>query len=80
VRATHPGIDVERAGDRWRVIVPASFHVGHEAHFAQVAGEFLACVENGALPDWEVPGMIAKYHTTTRALAMARGNDRKPTP
>jgi len=25
-----------------------------------------------------VPGMIAKYHTTTRALAMARGVERKP--
>jgi predicted dehydrogenase len=78
VRATYPGIDVERTGDRWRVIAPASYHVGHEAHFAQVAGEFLACVEKGALPDWEVPGMIAKYHTTTRALAIARGDERKP--
>ena len=78
VRATYPGIDVERTGDRWQVIVPASYHVGHEAHFAQVAGEFLGCVEKGTLPDWEVPGMIAKYHTTTRALAMARGDERKP--
>jgi len=25
------------------------------------------------LPDWEVPGMISKYHTTTRALEIARG-------
>ena len=76
VRATYPGIDVERTGDRWQVIVPASYHVGHEAHFAQVAEEFLACVEKGALPDWEVPGVIAKYHTTTRALAIARGAER----
>jgi predicted dehydrogenase len=80
VRATFPGIDVERTGGCWRVIVPASYHVGHEAHFAQVAGEFLACVQKGALPDWEVPGMIAKYHTTTRALAIARGDEGKPTP
>jgi predicted dehydrogenase len=80
VRATYPGIDVERMGDRWQVIVPASYHVGHEAHFGEVAAEFLACVENGALPDWEVPGMITKYHTTTRALAIARGDERKPTP
>jgi len=44
---------------------------GHEAHFAQVAQEFLGCVEKRSLPDWEVPAMIAKYHTTTRALAIA---------
>jgi hypothetical protein len=80
VRAMYPGIDVERTGERWQVIVPASYHVGHEAHFAQVAGEFLACVQKGTLPDWEVPGMIAKYQTTTRALAIARGDERKPTP
>ena len=76
VRKTYPGVDVKRSGEIWQVIVPASYHVGHEAHFAQVAGAFLACVEKGALPDWEVPGMIAKYHTTTRALAMARGETR----
>jgi hypothetical protein len=79
VRATYPGIDVERTGERWQVIVPASYHVGHEAHFGEVARAFLACVEKGALPDWEVPGMIAKYHTTTRALAIARGDERRPT-
>jgi predicted dehydrogenase len=80
VRETHPGVDVKRLGDVWQVVVPASCHVGHEAHFAQVAGEFLACVERGALPDWEVPDMIAKYHTTTRALEMARADEPKPTP
>jgi hypothetical protein len=78
VRATYPGVDVERTGGGWKVIVPASYHVGHEAHFGEVAEAFLACVEKGALPEWEVPGMIAKYHTTTRALAMARGDQRKP--
>ena len=78
VRETYPGVDVDRSGDVWRVVVPAPYHVGHEAHFAQVAGEFLACVEKGALPDWEVPAMIAKYHTTTRALQMARADKPKP--
>lgn len=77
VRATYPGVDVTRTGDAWRVVVPGSYHVGHEAHFAQVAAQFLACVEKGALPDWEVPNMIAKYYTTTRALDMARGESRR---
>jgi predicted dehydrogenase len=79
VREAYPGVDAKRCGDIWQVFVPAACHVGHEAHFAQVAGEFLACVEKGALPDWEVPNMIAKYGTTTRALEMARGGERKPT-
>jgi hypothetical protein len=32
-------------------------------------------VEAGTLPDWEVPNMLAKYRTTTRALAIARGDE-----
>jgi predicted dehydrogenase len=71
VRAAYPGVDVERAGSEWRVLVPQSYHVGHEAHFGQVASAFLRYVREGALPSWEVPNMIAKYHTTTRALALA---------
>ena len=80
VRATYPGVDAKRSGDAWQVIVPASYHVGHEAHFAQVAAGFLACVEVGTLPDWEVPNMLAKYRTTTRALAIARGDQPISTP
>ena len=72
LREPFPGIDAQRSGDAWRVLVPDAYHVGHEAHFAQVAEQFLAYVERGALPDWEVPNMIAKYETTTRALERAR--------
>ena len=28
------------------------------------------------MPAWEVPGMLAKYYTTTKALEMAKKNDR----
>ena len=73
MNVTYPGIDVQRAGNEWRAIVPQSYHVGHEAHFGQVASAFLRYVAEGALPAWEVPNMIAKYHTTTRALAVAHG-------
>jgi predicted dehydrogenase len=72
VSDAYPGVDVQPSGATWRVAIPPSFHVGHEAHFAQVATQFLGYVESGALPEWEVPDMIAKYHTTTRALAIAR--------
>ena len=78
LRATYPGIDAQRAGDVWQVLVPESYHVGHEAHFGQVATQFLGYVEQQALPDWEVPNMIAKYATTTRALEIARAAAASP--
>jgi predicted dehydrogenase len=72
VRAKYPGIGVKRTNHAWEVIVPASYHVGHEAHFGQVTEQFLSYVTKGALPDWEVPNMLAKYYTTTAALELAR--------
>jgi predicted dehydrogenase len=72
VQQKFPGVDVERDGTRWEVTVPDRYHVGHEAHFGQVTDLFLACVKRGSLPDWEVPNMLAKYYTTTAALAQAR--------
>ncbi len=52
--------------------MPAHYHVGHEAHFGQVTEKFLGYLTAGALPAWEVPNMLAKYYTTTQALALAR--------
>jgi predicted dehydrogenase len=72
VQATYPGIGLERSDAGWEVTVPAEYHVGHEAHFGQVTEAFLGYVAKGALPDWEVPNMLAKYYTTTQALALAR--------
>jgi predicted dehydrogenase len=72
VQQKYPGVDVSRSGAGWDVIVPDSYHVGHEAHFGQVADEFLGYVERGSLPAPEVPNMLAKYYTTTAALALAR--------
>ena len=72
VQATYPGVDVRRAHRGWDVVVPEAYHVGHEAHFGQVTEEFLGYVANGALPAWEVPNMLAKYCTTTSALALAK--------
>jgi len=72
LQRAYPGIALATADDGWRVEVPAAYHVGHEAHFAQVTAQFLSYVAQGRLPDWEVPNMLAKYATTTRALALAR--------
>jgi predicted dehydrogenase len=71
VAERYPGVEL-RASDRgFEVAVPAHYHVGHEAHFGQVADDFLRFAMAGALPSWEVPDMLAKYYTTTQAVAMA---------
>ena len=77
VQQKYPGVDVRRSGGGWDVVVPDSYHVGHEAHFGQVADEFLGYVKRGSLPTPEVPNMLAKYYTTTAALAIARGAGRE---
>ncbi len=72
IQESYPGVAVEPVERGWNVKVPAVFHVGHEAHFGQVVDQFLGYVKAGALPEWEVPNMLAKYWTTTTALARAR--------
>ena len=65
----YPGISIEKVADgKWKVNVPKKYHIGHEAHFAQVTKKYLGYLKDGKLPDWEVPNMIAKYYTTTQAL------------
>jgi predicted dehydrogenase len=56
-------------GGKWRVDVPDKYRIGHEAHFGQVTDRYLEYLDEGKLPGWEVPNMIAKYYTTTAALA-----------
>ena len=55
-----------------KIFLPAKYRVSHEEHFGQVAARFLEYLKNGKLPEWEAPGMITKYYTTTTALKMAR--------
>ena len=71
VLAKYPGIEFNRSARGWVVAVPPVYHVGHEAHFGQVTQQFLRYVAQGALPAWDVPNMLAKYWTTTQALAAA---------
>jgi predicted dehydrogenase len=66
---------VEDSGiNSYRINIPSKYRVGHEEHFGQVMAKFLEYMKEGKLPEWEVPGMITKYYTTTSALKMARGN------
>lgn len=72
VAAEYPGVTAAPVGANFRVDVPAAYHVGHEAHFGQVAAAFLRHRGEGRLPAWEVPNLLAKYATTTGALELAR--------
>lgn len=75
VQAKFPGVDVQRSGNIWTVAVPEKYHNGHEAHFGQVTEKYLEYLQNGNMPEWEVPNMITKYFVTTRALEIAREDD-----
>jgi predicted dehydrogenase len=70
----YDSLQVELTGKNiLRVNVPGKYRVTHEDHFGQVTAKFLEYMKEGKLPEWEVPGMITKYYTTTRALKMAKG-------
>ena len=68
---THAGITAEKTSYGWKLVIPQTFKVGHEAHFAQVMQRYLQYLNDKKLPDWEVPNMLAKYYTSTKALEMA---------
>ena len=72
VQQKYPGVMLERIGNRWKVVAPEHYHEGHEAHFTRVTAKFLQYLKEGDLPNWEVPNMITKYYTTTKALGVAR--------
>ncbi|TKK71901.1 oxidoreductase [Ilyomonas limi] len=67
----YPGISLQKNKQGWLVIIPEKYKVGHEAHFAQVMQRYLQYFKERKLPDWEVPDMIAKYYTSTKALEIA---------
>lgn len=69
----YPGISLQKmANGEFQILIPDLYHNGHEAHFAQVTDRFLAYYKAGKMPDWEVPNMIVKYHTTTQAMEQAK--------
>ncbi len=74
IQAKFPGVELKKLDTGWEVLVPQKYHNGHEAHFGQVTERYLQYLVDGKLPDWEVPNMIAKYYTTTKALEVAKGN------
>ena len=72
VQANFSGVELEKTETEWKVVVPQAYHTGHEAHFGKVTERFLQYLVDGKLPDWEVPNMLAKYYTITKALEVAK--------
>ena len=72
INQEYPGVSLETYQTGWKVIIPEKYDLGHESHFAEVMKRYLQYLKDGKLPDWEVPDMIAKYYTTTKALEMAQ--------
>ncbi|MGV3502086.1 MAG: putative oxidoreductase C-terminal domain-containing protein [Adhaeribacter sp.] len=77
VQQKFEGIDLQKTGNTWLVTVPEKYHNGHEAHFGQVAQKYLQFLQAGQMPAWEVPNMLAKYYTTTKALEVARQSEKR---
>jgi predicted dehydrogenase len=72
--AQYPGIAVEDRGGEFRITIPDTYRVGHEAHFAQVAGQFFEYLRHPeTFPSWENPGMLAKYAVSTKGTAKSQG-------
>jgi len=68
----YPGIGIREIDELlWVVDIPDTYKVGHEAHFGQVTEKFLGYLQQGSLPEWEIPNMIVKYYTTTEGMKQA---------
>lgn len=74
VQEKYPGVTLKKEPKGWEVIIPDKYKDGHEAHFGRVTEKYLDYLRDGDIPEWEVPNMIAKYYTTTTALALAKGS------
>ncbi len=67
----YPGLSWDAASGR--VAIPASYRVGHEAHFAQVARKFFEYVKDpGSMEPWERSNMLVKYFIATRGVEISR--------
>ena len=78
IASSYPGVELtEVDGDTWKLLIPDSYKVSHEAHFAQVMEKYLQYLKEGKMPEWEVPNMIAKYYTTTRSMDISNNSNIK---
>jgi predicted dehydrogenase len=68
-----PGLAIEEQAGEAHIVIPEALRVGHEAHFAQVAGRFFEFMKAPAtLPKWEKAAMLTKYYITTKGVELAQ--------
>ena len=72
LKSKYAGINLKKHGNEWLVEIPDSYRTGHEAHFGEVMERFLDYKSKNKFPEWEVPNMLVKYYTTTKALELAK--------
>ncbi len=77
IEEKYPGIQLSKEQDNWKVHIPEKYKIGHEAHFSQVTQKYLRFLNEKNMPEWEIPNMIAKYYTSTKALQIALKNKNK---
>lgn len=65
------GVSLEKTTEGWKLNIPQKYNENHEEHFARVVQFYLGYLEHNDMPNWEVPNMLAKYYTTTKALTIA---------
>lgn len=75
ISAKFSGVGLYKTAKGWSVKLPERLAEGHEAHFGRVMENFLDYLKNKNIPAWEVPNMLAKYYTTTKALETALKNN-----
>ncbi|MCC6419309.1 MAG: oxidoreductase [Gemmataceae bacterium] len=77
----YPGLGVQAQPERFWVTIPDTYRVGHEAHFGEVARQFLRYLDNPAsIPAWEKANMLAKYHVTTEGVRLAQQTEKACLP
>jgi predicted dehydrogenase len=68
-----PGVSIEEKNGEAHILIPEKYHVGHEAHFAQVANHFFGYMRSPqSLPAWERAYMLAKYYVSTRGVEIGK--------
>ena len=67
----YEGLAIKKVSNGWELVIPAKYELNHEACFAEVTKRYLDYLQNGKMPAWEVPNMLAKYYTTLEALRIA---------
>ncbi|HVH79557.1 MAG TPA: putative oxidoreductase C-terminal domain-containing protein [Stellaceae bacterium] len=67
---TYRGLDLDRRGDAWKVVIPDAMRIGHDAHFRELTKSFLARIERREpVTVTEAANLLAKYCVTTAAEA-----------